>query len=396
MRQVRLVQLDGKIPNLAIMKLAHWHRAQGDQVTFSERIHPGLFEPWSYDIVYGSAIFDQSMPLAEELRRAYPGALVGGTGAGEKNLGLTVESIIGDRKYERYDYSIYPQYPWSLGFTQRGCRLKCEFCVVPKKEGGPITLNTIQDIWRPGTPRNIVLLDNDFFGQPKEEWRARMDELKKGKFKVSFNQGINVRLINDEAAAALSTLRYYNHRFTKRRLYTAWDNLGQERVFFRGLERLEKAGIPAQHLMVYMLTGFAEDETIELVMERYRKIREPGCMPFPMVFDPRIDPKDPEAEQKKKRILELKKFQRWVIKRYDRVVTWEQFGNHPAATQDQDQLTIWDMGDGYDLEELDGYNQDFSQEIPQEIPQDLPGGDKLKHLIKLHPAAVSTGRETGS
>jgi hypothetical protein len=30
---VRLTQIDGALPNLALMKLAHWHLAQGDAVT---------------------------------------------------------------------------------------------------------------------------------------------------------------------------------------------------------------------------------------------------------------------------------------------------------------------------------------------------------------------------
>ena len=118
-------------------------------------------------------------------------------------------------------------------------------------------MNTIRSIWRPNTERCILLLDNDFFGQPKEQWQARIDELQEGRFKVNFNQGVNVRLVNDEAAQALASVRYYDGRFTKRRLYTAWDNLGQEKIFFQGVDRLEAAGIPPRHLMVYMLVGYA-------------------------------------------------------------------------------------------------------------------------------------------
>ena len=93
-------------------------------------------------------------------------------------------------------------------------------------------MNTIRSIWRPHTERCILLLDNDFFGQPKEQWQARIDELREGRFKVNFSQGVNVRLVNDEAAQALASVRYYDGRFNRRRLYTAWDNLGQEKIFF--------------------------------------------------------------------------------------------------------------------------------------------------------------------
>ena len=33
------------------------------------------------------------------------------------------------------DYSDYPSFTASIGFTQRGCRLSCSFCDVPTKEG---------------------------------------------------------------------------------------------------------------------------------------------------------------------------------------------------------------------------------------------------------------------
>ena len=86
------------------------------------------------------------------------------------------------------DYSIYPRYPFSLGFTQRGCRLKCGFCVVPTKEGANRSVSKISDIWRgKGHPKKVVLLDNDFFGQ--DEWRERIKEIKDGGFAVSINQG---------------------------------------------------------------------------------------------------------------------------------------------------------------------------------------------------------------
>ena len=167
----------------------------------------------------------------------------------------------------------------ALGLRARLSRLQrvCGFCVVPKKEGRPRTVNTIMSIWRPHTERCILLLDNDFFGQPKEQWQARIDELREGRFKVNFSQGVNVRLVNDEAAQALASVRYYDGRFNRRRLYTAWDNLGQEKIFFEGVDRLEAAGIPPRHLMVYMLVGYAPGETMEQVLHRHRRLEERGC-----------------------------------------------------------------------------------------------------------------------
>ena len=188
---VRLTQLDGKLPNIALMKLAHYHRhQQGDSVYLEHRPTRGLFEP-QYGHVYGSSIFSWTKPVAELFITNFPSAVMGGTGT---DIPVNVEDLIGE-EYEQYDYSIYPQFPYSIGFTQRGCRLKCKFCVVPKKEGRPRPINTIADIWRPGSPRAVILLDNDFFGQ--DQWQDRIDELVDGEFKVSFNQGINIRMITE-------------------------------------------------------------------------------------------------------------------------------------------------------------------------------------------------------
>lgn len=280
--KVRLCQLDGKLPNLALMRLASWHRAQGDRVAFysgADAVQRHLDEP-AYDRVYASAIFRFSAPLIERFRAQWPEAILGGTGT---DSGLEVEEIVGD--HAGLDYSFWPRFPASIGFTQRGCRLKCKFCVVPKKEGANRSVATIADIWR-GTPypKRLHLLDNDFFGQA--EWPERIVEIRDGSFEVCFSQGINVRAMTDDVAAALATIRYRNTDFDTRRLYTAWDNFGDGEVFFTGVDRLERAGVPSRHLMAYMLIGFDKAETWERIQDRFDRMVERSIKPYPMVFDP--------------------------------------------------------------------------------------------------------------
>jgi hypothetical protein len=302
---IRLTHIDGKLPNLALMKLAHWHRARGDEVYFTKHIERGLFEG-RYDLVYGSAIFSYSADRVHAFRQQFPDAIIGGTH--DLANTTTVEQHIGADEYEHYDYSIYPNFVASIGFTQRGCRLKCGFCVVPKKEGKPRSINTIADIWRGDPwPRHLHILDNDFFGQ--EQWRDRLAEIREGKFKVCLNQGINVRLIDDEAAAALASIPYYDDSFTVRRLYTAWDNLKDEKVFMRGVERLVEAGVPARHLMAYMLVGWDKSETWERVMHRFDAMVALGILPYPMIYGDRhrtLPGKYPRRT--------LSEFQRWAIR----------------------------------------------------------------------------------
>lgn len=305
--KVRITQIDGSLPNLALMKLSHWHKSQGHEVYFERSVYRGMFEP-EYDIVYGSSIFTTSAKKITLFRQNFPTAIIGGTGS---DMTLKVENIIGcgDYDYENYDYEIYPDFDASIGFTQRGCRLRCSFCVVPRKEGKNIGVNTIYQIWRgEGHPRKLHLLDNDFFGQPA--WRDRSEEIIYGKFKVCFNQGINVRLIHEDGAALLSRMLYYDDQFKKRRLYTAWDNRRDENIFKKGIQILTNAGIKPHHIMVYMLCGYWQGETFEDVYYRYDCMKSMGLMPYPMVY----------GENKM-----LKKFQRWVIRRYDSVVDWETF-----------------------------------------------------------------------
>jgi hypothetical protein len=305
------------------MKLAHWHKSRGDEVYFTPRINRSFLEP-EYDIIYGSTVFTFSQKRTEQFKALWPGAVVGGTGTGNPG---TIEQIIGT-EYEHYDYSIYPEYQWSIGFTQRGCRLNCGFCVVPKKEGRPRSINTIYDIWRPDTPRHVCLLDNDFFGQPKEQWLQRIGEIKTGGFKVCFNQGINIRLVTDEAAYWLNQIRYYDDQFKNRRLYTAWDNLRDERIFFEGVGRLEQAGIPPSHLMVYMLIGFDPSETMERILYRFERMTARGILPYPMVYN----------NQDK----ELKKFQRWAVRRYYKIVPWLEYRRDFAKYLPvKEQATLW-------------------------------------------------------
>lgn len=298
MKTVRVTQIDGALPNIALMRLAHWHRSQGDHVTVTRHIMPTLWE-CEYDVIYGSSIFDFSEDRRAAFMQQWPSAIIGGTGSISKR---EIEEITG--AYEKYDYIDYPEFDASIGYTQRGCRMAgpkspCrQFCVVPDKEGFPKAAQTIGEIWRGNPwPKKIHLLDNDFFGGP--QWHDRVDEIRKGNFKVCISQGINTRLITNESAEAVATIQYRNTKFNERKLYTAWDNIGDEGVFFNGVDKLEKAGVPPRHLMAYMLIGNSIDETWERIWTRFKKMVDRGIEPYPMV--------------KHRSRKDLLCFQRWVI-----------------------------------------------------------------------------------
>ncbi len=322
--KVRLTQIDGKLPNLALMKLAHHHRARGDEIYFSKQVERDMLEP-DYDYVYGSAIFSFSSARVAQFRNAFPNAIVGGT-HDMATRHITVEDVLGIEPNEHADYSIYPKFDGSIGFTQRGCRLKCGFCVVPSKEGKPRSVNTIADIWRGEPwPRHLHLLDNDFFGQPRAQWQARIDEIRAGGFRVCLNQGINIRMIDEVSAAALASIPYYDDAFKTRRLYTAWDNIGDEERFFKGIDTLERHGIPPHHLMVYMLVGYDPRETWERVLYRFNRMVEREIRPYPMVYGERERTLPLGGHNGRIGQRTLAEFQRWAIRKTYTHVPFEQY-----------------------------------------------------------------------
>lgn len=316
------------------MRIAASHRRRGDEVHRVDIRKPGAAIPETlnaFDKVYASLIFESTRPVAEAIRTARPDAIIGGTGAWPDLQYRTIEELgLGD---SGVDYSIYPDFRDSIGFSQRGCRLKCDFCVVPKKEGPVQETDSIMGIWRGDPyPRNILLLDNDFFGQPS--WRDKIDEARRGRFKVCFTQGINARFLDEESAAAIASVDYRDGRFKERRIYTAWDNRRDEERLFRGLEALKKHGVRPQAIMVYILIGYwkrcpicdrelsaetsrcpahlaeLQAESHEARDYRRQRLREFGARPYPMPF---------------MRTRELVGFQRWCIGGYDKWIPWDRW-----------------------------------------------------------------------
>lgn len=123
--KIGLIDVDGhNYPNLALMKLSAWHKAQGDEVEwwwgFSE-----------YDRVYMSKVFDETYtPDIPEPLNAKE-IVKGGTGYGLDNkLPDEIEHIYPD-------YLLYPELTkdTAYGFLTRGCPRGCHFCIVAGKEG---------------------------------------------------------------------------------------------------------------------------------------------------------------------------------------------------------------------------------------------------------------------
>ena len=262
--KIGLLDVDSKIPNLALMKISAWHKLQGDTIEHYMPLAHSL-----YDKIYASKIFNFSD--GSDLQ---PDMITGGTGIDLKiNLASEIEKM-------EPDYSFY-NYPHNIGFAMRGCRFKCEFCVVPEKEGRPKSSNTIAELWTQRSSDFLVLLDNDFFGNP--EWSDRIAEIKKSDLKVNFNQGLNIRIISERQAEALASVKFRNLSGTHREVFFAWDQINDEKVVIRGIKRVIEAGIKPYEMQFYVLIGF--DSTPDEDLHRIMMLKDLGCRPYVMPFN---------------------------------------------------------------------------------------------------------------
>ena len=278
--KVAVLDVDSKIPNLALMKISQYHKQKGDEVEHYLPLAHSL-----YDKIYASKIFNFSSGADIQ-----PDMITGGTGI---DLKISLPPEIEEKDP---DYTLY-NYPHNIGFAQRGCRFNCSFCVVPQKEGKPKSVNTIEKLWTQRSSDFLVLLDNDFFGNP--EWADRIEEIKELDLKVNFNQGLNIRIISKRQAEALASVKFRNLNNTGSTVTFAWDQINDEKVIKRGVQRVIDAGIKPYQMQFYVLIGY--DTTPEEDMYRVMMIKGWGCDPYAMPYD-KTDPYQ-------------KKFVRWVNRR---------------------------------------------------------------------------------
>jgi len=265
--KIGLVQIDGKIPNIALMQICSYHEQRGDSV---EQWNGPLWNN-EYDKVYASKIFSFS-----EIPNLPQSALVGGTGIDFYN------KLPEDISNSKPSYTLYPECNYHIGFSMKGCRFACKFCCVPKKEGRPWHNSDIDGLLlNPNGGDRLMLLDNDFFGSPKwEEDLSRIIELN---LKVCFVQGLNIRIITKEQAGLLAQCRYYNGKFNKRYLTFAWDKYKDKDIVMKGIEICNNAGITTKRMQFFILIGF--DTTPEQDLERVTMLRDMGAKPFVMPYN---------------------------------------------------------------------------------------------------------------
>ena len=257
-------------PNLALMKLSAYHKAMGDEVYWN-------FPLRRPDVTYASCVFTWNAKRRAEVPDS---AIVGGSG-----LDLNVE-LPPEVEHIMPDYSLYPNVGYSLGFTSRGCIRKCPWCIVPEKEGQIKPWSCIYEFWD-RRHRKITLLDNNLLAAPN--WQQTLEDLLAEGLEVDFNQGLDIRLVNEENAGYLKRVKTKKLRF-------AFDDIAYESAVRKGIELLLANGINSRHLSFYFLVGFSNDDA---VLERVNILQSYNVDIYPMAY------KGTDGKEPARRVLEV-------------------------------------------------------------------------------------------
>ena len=263
-----LIDVDGhNFPNFALMKIASYHRQQGDTVEWVNH-----FE--KYDRVYKSKVFtftpdNTTAVQSDEIVK-------GGTGYKMYN-----DLFCDDTEP---DYSLYPHYPHACGFLTRGCIRRCAWCIVPKKEGG---IRAYRDM---GTVlqgrKTAILMDNNVLAS--DHGLIQLERIVDMGCKVDFNQGLDSRLVTDEIARILSKIRWISCiRF-------ACDTTPAVEPLVKAVEKLNRYGVKNYRIFVYLLV-----KDVTEANERCKILKKMGVNPFAQAYRDEENKIKPTAEQKR-------------------------------------------------------------------------------------------------
>ena len=258
------MDFDGKMENLALMRLSTYHKQRGDSIALKFGAHPP--ELWDIpDQVYVSCLFRWNLGSATEYIEGWGNRVVAG------GTGIDIHSTLSDEiSVCCPDYSLYGRNR-AVGFISRGCIRKCPWCVVWRKEGKLKRVSTAAEIANDFP--SVVFLDNNFLALADH-----MDDLlylRTSGIAVDFNQGLDARLVDDRNAKELAGLNWTSC------LRLALDSLSQKQSVENAVRLLKAYGLSPSKVMVYCLVGF---DGVESDVERLLFLHSLGVNAFSMGF----------------------------------------------------------------------------------------------------------------
>jgi len=260
--KILLVDIDSKIPNLALMKISAHYKTLGHEVGRD------IPDP---DLIFASVVFRENAWKARSLHFMYPGADIRIGGSGYDLSSVLPEEI----ERTKPDYDLYPDTTYSMGFTTRGCIRKCPFCIVPEKEGRFRRHQHIKE-FHDDRFDTVVCLDNNVYADPQWFFQNTDFVLEQG-LRYNAVQGMDIRILTEEIAGRLADLKWSGQ------MHFAFDRIQDEDAIRRGIQMLQDAGIRTRHdVSLYVLVGF--DSTEEEDKRRCRLLKDLGVTPFVMQY----------------------------------------------------------------------------------------------------------------
>lgn len=300
--KIGLLDVDShRFPNLALMRIAGYHKSKGDTV-----------EWWSpkerYHIVYKSKVFSDAYTKDKPDPSNCDVLIKGGTGycisldpSGKEVFDRSKNNILPDEIEHAFpDYAIYPKYQFCVSMTSRGCPRACAFCHVAAKEGRcSVKVADLSEFYE---GQDLIQCCDPNLTACKDKRELFQQYIDSGAI-VEFNQGLDVRLLNDADLADLSRMKLKSPHF-------AWDNPQDDLLQrFTDLAIARGGGFRSHGAngTVYCLTNFEDCSTtehLERALRRIYALRDLGFSPYVMLYD------KPHAAP------ELRLLQRWCNNRY--------------------------------------------------------------------------------
>jgi hypothetical protein len=250
------------------MKLSGYHKGLGDTVELLSS-----YDNLKYDKIYLAKVFEfTKIPI--DLQQ-YPHIEFNGTGFyydKAADLPVNIEHHMPDYGLYQEDTEYYLDY--SIGFTTRGCFRKCSFCV--NKKYDKVHLHSPVEEFYDSSKKYLCLLDDNLLAYP--QWKQVIESLIKTKKYFQFKQGLDIRLMTDEKAEVLSSVKY------KGDYIFAFDHVEDSELISKKLELWRR--YCSKNTKLYVFCGFdsLDERDIVSVFERIKILFKYQCLPYIMRY----------------------------------------------------------------------------------------------------------------
>lgn len=176
-------------------------------------------------------------------------------------------------------YDLVPEWDATIVQASRGCNRRCPYCAVWRVEGRiKSTKEKISNLIYPGH-RRIIFWDNNLLQSPN--WRSIFDELvtlsQRRGLKIDFNQGLDARLLTDEAAEKIAKMKTACIRFS-------YDNKSVGQKITKAVDTFSRLGLRRRHVGIYLLFNYMDSP--DDLFERVRQVLEAGAVAMPLRYQP--------------------------------------------------------------------------------------------------------------